>query len=45
MSKHYIKKTHQVYENCEKCRNNTTKKCKLKDYIKYSGAYIGKCKN
>ena len=29
---------------CLSCQTKTTKKCKLKDFIKFSGASIGPCK-
>ena len=28
---------------CDKCRNKNTRKCKLKEYIDFSGAEVGKC--
>ena len=28
---------------CRKCKNKTTKKCNLKNYLLYSGAEMGKC--
>jgi len=30
---------------CNRCKNNKTKKCNLKNYILYSGAEFGKCKD
>lgn len=31
-----------LMNKCYKCRHNTTKKCKFKDYILFSGAQVGK---
>ena len=28
---------------CDRCKNNKTKKCNLKNYIEFSGAEFGKC--
>ena len=30
---------------CKRCKNNNTKKCNLNNYILFSGAELGKCKN
>ena len=30
---------------CKRCKNNHTKKCNLNNYILFSGAELGKCKN
>ena len=30
---------------CDRCKNNKTKKCNLKNYIEYSGAEFGKCED
>ena len=32
-------------DKCNRCKNNKTKKCNLKNYISYSGAEYGKCKD
>jgi hypothetical protein len=32
-------------DKCNRCKNNKTKKCNLKNYILYSGAKFGKCKD
>jgi len=42
--KKYMKKYLMLNDLCLKCENKNTKKCNFKDYIKYSGANIGKCK-
>ena len=28
---------------CNRCKNNKTKRCNLKNYMLYSGAEFGKC--
>ena len=35
----------QQMDKCNQCKNKTTKKCNLKNYIEYSGAEFKKCKN
>lgn len=33
----------KLMDKCNRCKNNKTKKCNLKNYIEYSGAEFGKC--
>ena len=37
-------KNQKLYNKCIKCQTNTKIICDLKDFIKYSGANVGKCK-
>jgi hypothetical protein len=30
---------------CDRCKNNKTKKCNLKNYMEYSGVKFGKCED
>ena len=34
-----------LYEKCRKCKNKTRKQCNVKEYIDFSGALVGNCKN
>jgi hypothetical protein len=36
-------KLQKQMSKCEKCKNNNTKKCNLKNYLLFSGAEVGKC--
>ena len=45
MSKKTEEKLVKIMDKCAKCKNKNTKKCKLENYIEYSGAELGKCKN
>ena len=38
--KRYLK----LVSQCYKCKNAKPKKCKIDDYIAFSGAEVGKCK-
>ena len=40
----YIKKHDTLFNKCTKCSTNTKEICDLNDFIKWSGANIGKCK-
>jgi len=44
MSKKHQREEKKQSRLCNKCRN-TTRKCNLKSYLKFSGAIKGKCKN
>ena len=41
----YFKEWEPLSEKCTKCKNKTRKQCNLQNYLKYSGAFVGKCKN
>ena len=41
----YLKEWKQLSEKCKKCENKTRKQCSLKEYIDFSGAIVGNCKN
>ena len=43
MSKKTEKKLLKQISKCQRCKNNKTKKCNLKNYILYSGADLGNC--
>ena len=43
LSKKTEEKIVKQMSKCDRCKNNKTKKCNLKNYIEYSGAEFGKC--
>ena len=43
MSNNTAKKWNKQLSKCNKCKNNKTKKCNLKNYMLFSGAEFGKC--
>ena len=48
MSSYKISKRKQnllnkLRQKCHKCKNKNTRKCRLKEYIDFSGAELGKC--
>ena len=45
MSKKTEKKLLNQINKCDRCKNKNTKKCNLDNYLLFSGAEIGKCKN
>ena len=45
MSKKTEEKLVKQNSKCDRCKNNKTKKCNLKNYIEYSGAEYGKCED
>ena len=45
MSKKTEEKLIKQISKCDRCKNNKTKKCDLKNYIEYSGARVGKCED
>ena len=44
MSKKTGEKLVKLMNKCTQCKNKKTKKCKLENYIEFSGAELGKCK-
>jgi hypothetical protein len=45
MSKKTEEKLLKQMSKCERCKNKNTKKCKLENYLLFSGAELGECKN
>ena len=43
MSKKTEAKLLKQMSKCDRCKNNKTKKCNLKNYILFTGAEFGKC--
>jgi len=44
MTNHTEQKLVSQLGKCKRCKNNKTKKCNLKQYLVFSGAELGKCK-
>jgi hypothetical protein len=44
MSKNTEKKLLKQISKCKQCKNNKTKKCNFNNYLLFSGAELGKCK-
>jgi len=43
MSNKTERKITKQLSKCERCKNNKTKRCNLKNYMLFSGAEFGKC--
>ena len=43
ISKKKLTAIRNLIPKCNQCRNKTRRKCKLSDYIEFSGAEVGKC--
>jgi len=41
----HLKMMMPLFEKCRKCKNKTRKQCSVKEYIDFSGALVGNCKN